>query len=89
MSLALAAVAAGDVVLVDDSGSCRPFSFLLSRQPKDPIGDSRMGFWVAAPTLIVLSHARALCICIYVFVFSVCVAPSLPLAYVALRPAGS
>jgi hypothetical protein len=39
-----------------------------SRQPKDPIGDSRMGFWVAAPTLIVLTRARSLylylCICI-------------------------
>jgi hypothetical protein len=44
------------------------FLFSYSRQPKDPIGDSRMGFWVAAPTLIVLVRARSLylylCICI-------------------------
>lgn len=41
-----------------------------TRQPKRPIGDSRMGFWVAAPTLIVLARARSLylylCISIYV-----------------------
>jgi hypothetical protein len=68
VSRVLAAALANGVVLVDDSGFDRPFSFLLSRQPKDPIGDSRMGFW-AGGAYPYSTRARALFVFVFMYLY--------------------